>query len=290
MTVTHTVITEYNYDNMAGVGYDTDTAQLPYEQFGYVCETVSNEVDTITGSDSESLTLNVPVVDYIVPVDTTNVKLRLIDFDGVFVADSETSGVTVSSNDGISGSDSSGVEVNVLRHQYFGLFDEDESEPNTLLSDIELDNKFDSDEEFHLYCNRKSPVGYVALRPLYPGDYEYQEAIVGVQVMLNDPAAGSYGVVGCTLNVDVEDVVDKGTQVLPAAEIIVPFTKKFYAIPKVFCQVLTAAGGARPVITEITNQPDEELGSTYGYFKVSLESFTTSEKVAGTIDWLAQGF
>ena len=204
-------------------------------------------------------------------------------------------------DDGFSLSDSFIVNPNIKFHQYLSFFDTKvkanngqqseesnaEREPITILSDLEFSFAPEGQREFATYCNRKSPVGYSALRPLYAGDYEYKDAIVGVQVTLSPPVDGRYGIVGSKLNVDVEDVVDKGEDEVVGLTMI-GFNKSYYTKPKIFTHISNANQPCVAVIEEISI--DALPNYPRGYFKVRFKSLEDGTDVNGWLSWLAEGY
>ena len=98
----------------------------------------------------------------------------------------------------------------------FAAFDEDERQPNAVIYDIEFDNTVLGENAFTEYYTKQTPLNYSALQPLIPGEYEYQNAIVGVQMRI-PPTQGRFGIIGSKLHVDVEDTVEKGNVVLTSA-------------------------------------------------------------------------
>ena len=110
---------------------------------------------------------------------------------------------------------------------------------NAALSDFYISTDDLSYEEF-LKIN--SPVGYEPFRDFLIGDYEYKEALF--RVMLNGPLTeGRPLITNWTLNVDVPDICDRGTCVVPAAGKRIDFTKRYYAVPEVNVIVRAGANG-----------------------------------------------
>ena len=166
-------------------------------------------------------------------------------------------------------------------YEQLSLIDADERLANTVFFDLEIDNNVVTDEDFTNYIESKTPIHYSPIRPLYPGEYEYKDAIVGVQLSI-PPSEGRFGVVDSILHVDIPDTVEKGTVVVSnTGPSTVRFTKKFYKEAKVFCALVEAE---EPAIVEQTYTSLTE-------FTVGLKSLTNPSKyVNGTIDWLADGY
>lgn len=163
----------------------------------------------------------------------------------------------------------------------FFIFDQEERKPNTVIYDIEFSDKPLTEEDFDRYHEDSSPLGYSEVRPLIPGEYEYQDAIVGVQVRLAD-AQGRYGILGNKLVLDVEDVVQKGRVVLGGGSPTkVLFTKKFYTIPHVLTSLVESSKVGVVEVTEVDREG----------FLVGIKSMDGGGGyIDGTIDYLADGY
>lgn len=163
----------------------------------------------------------------------------------------------------------------------FSLFDEDDKKPNTVIYDIEFDNVALSENSFVEYYTKTTPLNYSTLQPLIPGEYEYQNAIVGVQMRI-PPTQGRFGIIGSKLHIDVEDTVEKGTVVLSAGgPSTVRLNKKFYTIPHVLTSLVDSEGVGVIEVSEVAKD----------YFVIGLKSLTNpTEYVSGTVDWLVDGF
>lgn len=181
--------------------------------------------------------------------------------------------------------DSAWLRPTVLVKDDFAVIDQDERLPNTVLYDLEIDNGDVLKEDLEKYMSAGTPLNYSEVRPLYAGEYEYKNAVVGIQFSIT-PAEGRFGIIGSTLNIDIEDTVAKGQAFVSAdsgAEI--KFVecdppKRFYTIPQVLTSLVEAREPCSVEITEITR-----LG-----FKVALKSNSTGLYVDGTINWLADGY
>lgn len=178
-------------------------------------------------------------------------------------------------------SDPSGVEVYGLSGEDFSVFDEEDSENFPVLFDLEIDPNIRLDSEFEEFVTTKSPLNWSPIRPLIPGEYEYQHAIVGTQLDIL-PVEGRFGLVGSTLHIDVPDTVEKGTvTVTSAGPTEVHLNKKFYKEAKVLTSLLSADEVARIEVSQIGLDG----------FKVALRPLTNpTAYVNGIIDWLVEGY
>lgn len=158
--------------------------------------------------------------------------------------------------------------------------DGDEDSGALILYDVELENYTVGEEGVSDYLNSDTPLNYSPLRPLIPGEYEYKNAIVGVQMSL-PPVEGRFGIIGSTLHIDVPDTIEKGTLRLGEGTSTVKLKKKFYKETKVLCSLVEASEPCNIVVTE----------SGLDSFTVGLLSLTNSSVyVNGTIDWLVDGY
>ena len=163
----------------------------------------------------------------------------------------------------------------------FAVTDGDEKSYGVTLFDLELDRSDVNAEDWRDYVNSKAPLNYSEVRPLIPGEYEYKDAIVGVQMSI-PPVEGRFGIIGSTLHVDVPDTVEKGTvQVTSSGPSTVTLGKRFYKETKVLTSLVDSDQQAAVEISEI--------GLTS--FKIGLKSLTNPGLyVNGTIDWLVEGY
>lgn len=173
------------------------------------------------------------------------------------------------------------LRLNNVVEESFSVFDEDERKPHNVIYDIEFDNAPLSQNDFINYYSKTTPLNYSALQPLIPGEYEYKNAIVGVQMDI-PPTQGRFGVIGSTLHIDVEDTVEKGTAILTSSgPTTVRLNKKFYTIPHVLTSLVESEGVGVIEVSEVGKD----------YFTIGLKSLTNpTEYVSGTVDWLVDGY
>lgn len=149
------------------------------------------------------------------------------------------------------------------------------------LGDAELHNTAFDAAAFAAFFETRKPLGHRAFKPLSPGDYEYQRAIIQLRYTNEDR---SILVSGNTLKhlVDVPDVDQRGTVSVAAGGTAVTFPVPFNAPPEV---VVTQKGGAVLAISRIT------AGPTATGFTVRLFDATSpTTGVAGTISYSAKGY
>lgn len=161
------------------------------------------------------------------------------------------------------------------------IFDQDERQPNTVMYDVEFSETPLTDEDFEQYFKHSSPINYTEVRPLIPGEYEYKDAIVGVQIKVGE-TQGRYGIEGCKLVIDVEDVVVKGRVKLNGGTPErVKFDKKFYTIPHVLTSFVESSKVGVIEVSEVDRE-----GFTVGIKPID----GTGGYLEGTIDYLADGY
>lgn len=155
---------------------------------------------------------------------------------------------------------------------------------NVVLYDLKVSPKEITSEDFTNLISNISPIGYEPMRPLYPGEYTYDEAIIGIQVeaKLNEARIGVYG---CLLSVDVEDITDRSTDYVNSIDINAPtkilFKRKFYKSPEEI--VFNVRSSQEPAFAEVVEKNPE-------YFTVMLKGLLSGEYVLGTIEWVATGY
>lgn len=158
-------------------------------------------------------------------------------------------------------------------------------EPNIVLNDLEISETPIGKEDFTNLSENISPLGYEESRPLFPGEYTYKEAIVGIQMRASLTEA-RLGFFGAKLNVDVQDVVDRGKVEVLTVDINNPlrvkFTKKFYVPPEEI--MFNVISMDEPCWVDVLSKTDE-------YFDIVLRANSDRSKlVTGTVSWLATGY
>ena len=188
---------------------------------------------------------------------------------------------TSSDTDGFEVTEDSSYKIKKKVFETFVVTDGDERTYGVTLFDLELDRSDTNEEDWRDYVNSKAPLNYSEVRPLIPGEYEYKDAIVGVQMSI-PPVEGRFGIIGSTLHIDVPDTVEKGTvQVTSSGVSTVSLSKRFYKETKVLTSLVDSDQQAAVEISEI--------GLTS--FKIGLKSLTNPGLyVNGTIDWLVEGY
>lgn len=309
------VLVPWTYDNIGAAMSDSDELlNVPYEQFAHTLGTTSEIKESlILWDEIKDFSAEMVVVESLRFKEDFTASPNVYSYSPLFVSDylgEAKANLQVSEN--ISINEDFVAHPKLEYHRFLSIYDtyvesnngEDvvstnaEREPVTILSDVEISFSPEYEDEFYKYANRKSPIGYSNLRPLYPGDYEYQDAIVGIQVDLTPPVSGRFGVAGATLHIDVQDVVDKGTEIFDEnrpyqGRTRVWFAKKFYSRPNVFTEVRNANPPCRVNVLAVdTRGVGSDSSHAYGYFDFELLNFTDGTEWSGdvTIAWNAIGY
>lgn len=158
---------------------------------------------------------------------------------------------------------------------------------NAVLSDVEFNDNAINFTQFKEIAQYSGPVGYDEIRPLIPGEYTYQDALVGIRLRVYN-AESTLGIYGAVLNVDVEDVVDKGQVTVTSTNInnptVVRFNKHYYRPPEEL--MFTVSNFAEPCVVKVI-----ENSLTATQFQLMLESTVTAGRyVTGTVMWMSNGY
>ena len=316
MARTFHVIVPWTYDNIGSQMADSSVMlNVPYEWFAHTLGATDSANESLSLSDSfGDMAISSDAHETLTMKGQFTAKPNLPAYEPMFISDKlgNTSANVVAVESMTIGETSNG-DAEITDHRFLSVYDtyakadngetteetNAEREPVTILSDVEISYQPEYDDEFKSYTERKSPLGYSSIRPLYPGDYEYQDAIVGIQVDLTPPVSGRFGVAGATLHIDVEDVVDKGQEIFDenrpySGRTRVWFSKKFYTRPNVFTEVRNANPPCRVNILAVdTRGIGSDSSHQYGYFDFELLNFTDGTAWQSgdvTVAWNAVGY
>ncbi len=155
--------------------------------------------------------------------------------------------------------------------------------PCGVLSDIRVQDHGMTLSDFNSSIER--PSGYNVFSEFKVGEYEYQDAMYRLVIKKSNMAANPL-VYDYKIHVDIDDVKDRGTAVIPAEETKVYFNRHYYTDPEVVVNVISGTAGkiVIPYITEASGEDDNGR-----YFKVVLKNANGSI-VAGTISWNSNGY
>jgi hypothetical protein len=170
--------------------------------------------------------------------------------------------------------------INKRSYEVFSLLDAYLRNANAIISDVVIKN---FEMTFIDFDNTDIPAGFSSFKDLITGEYTYEKAmlklVLGAEINANRPNIQRF-----ELNVDVEDVVDRGSVYIPAGDASQPvrvyFNKSFNIVPEVGIYL---KGG-----TDINAKPFIVGVITLEYFDVELKVNETY--VAGTVGWQAIGY
>lgn len=144
---------------------------------------------------------------------------------------------------------------------------------NATLSDLYLSEQ---DLTYEAFQKISMPLGFEPFRDFVIGDYEYKEALF--RLLLKGPVTeGRPLITNWTLNVDVPDISDRGTCIVPKTGLRVDFNKSFYSPPELSV-IVRAGANAMPEYTADDTGFDVKL---YG---------SDGQPVQATISWSANGY
>lgn len=169
-------------------------------------------------------------------------------------------------------------------HDYVAFLDVKLNNHDVVLNDFEVSTEDLSFDDFKAQAATGTPIGYEAMRPLYPGEYTYQKAIVGLRMRAYDLGT-TLGFYKAVLNVDVEDIICRGTVEVtstdPENPTKVNFQKWYYNPPEEL--MFTIMNFTEPCAVEVLEKNTE-------YFTFMLKSTITNKYVTGTVSWLSTGY
>lgn len=150
----------------------------------------------------------------------------------------------------------------------------------TVISDILISTNPITDADFDTEMTHGSSPGYSKFVNFITGDYEYQKAIFKMKSISVDSNRGILGAL--TLNVDVQDIIEKGSATISTAAtgVSVVYSSTFHATPEL---VPAFKSGTAVAIPEITTQ--DATG-----FTVKLWDPVGSQYITGSITWAAHGY
>lgn len=168
---------------------------------------------------------------------------------------------------------------------YLSFLDIAFQDPKAIIADVEFNAEGLSWEDFKEKADNRTPLGYNDARPLYPGEYTYQDAWIGIRMRVNS-LENKLGFYKAKLNVDVEDVIDRGNDVEvtstdPSNPTKILFKKFYYNPPtEIMFNITSYTVPCRVKVLEKTS----------GHFSIMLESLEDGSYTTGTISWLSTGY
>ena len=168
--------------------------------------------------------------------------------------------------------------------EYISFIDANLVNRGAVLSDMDIRDNGLSLEDLRKIALNGTPVEYEDARPLVPGEYTYEKAIVGIKMRSHDLST-KLGFYKAVLNVDVEDIVSRGQVTVTSTDINKPtrveFNKFYYNPPEEIMFNITEF--SEPCTVEVLTKTTKE-------FTLMLRSTVTNNYVTGKVSWLATGY
>ena len=155
--------------------------------------------------------------------------------------------------------------------------------PGGVLSDVFIRANEMSEGDFEKLSDHAS--GYNYFSPFRVGEYEYKDALYRIKIR-KDNGIGNPLIYDYRVNVDIDDVKDRGTIAIPARETNVYFNRSYYTEPDVVVNVVSGEEGKVIIPFIITTDGEDDKGR---YFTVILKD-TSGNPVEGTISWNSNGY
>ena len=155
--------------------------------------------------------------------------------------------------------------------------------PNGVLSDIFVRADEMSEADFRRLADH--PSGYNYFSPFKVGEYEYKDALYRIKIKKDNGVANPL-IYDYKINVDIDDVKDRGTVDIPAEETKVYFNRSYYTEPDVVVNVVSGEEGKVIIPFIISTDGEDDRGR---YFTIILKD-TAGDPVSGTISWNSNGY
>lgn len=301
MSITYSGI-EWDYNNLDGIAYDSETLLEPYATWFYQITGALNyekEYIELNLTDSSNYDSIYKHKDNIIKIKDSSIRLvNYIENESLSLSENYYRDLKkiLSEEITLSSSEDTHDVTKELKEDSLYVLDEcryiktqdgesivveqEELSGNISLFDFELNSSVWSESDFDDWCNSNAPINYQELRPFIPGEYEYKDAYAGFRLS-RPPSSGRFGVANSTVYVDVEDTVEKGTVQASSGELTqVNFSKRFYTSPQIMTSLLYTTENCYVEVSEVTAE----------YFKFGLKSTSTGNYIAGEINWLADGY
>lgn len=312
---------EWDYNNLEGIGYDSETLSKPYTTwFFQITDALNYEQESINLglSDEDAYSSLYKSKDNVIKLKdySTRIVTKIIG-DQFAISDGYARKVGHHNLENITLSDKRISELHGFVSEptmYFldearciyqktgetpVTIDQVELSGSACLFDFEAKDGVWSKKDFDGWCDDSCPVNYNQLRPFIPGEYEYTDAYVGFRLTI-PPTSGRFGVAHSTVYVDVEDTVGKGTVehsynsqtsqweikggTIANGVATVELSKRFYTYPHIMTSLNFAQENCFIEVIEISRE----------YFKFKIKSIASgsyvTDTVAWSINWLADGY
>lgn len=167
----------------------------------------------------------------------------------------------------------------LFKTESFSLIEEWRRKGGAIISAVVIESEAMDLASFRSYFDLGVVPGYAPFKPFIPGDYTYKDALfkIVMQSNTNDRAR----VDGLRVDIDVPDVIDRGTATITdaAAGVTVVFAREFLEEPEI---TVTLRGAATVGIPRVTSKNKSQFTL---HLLNNSGGFTT-----GTVSWTAQGY
>lgn len=172
-----------------------------------------------------------------------------------------------------------GKSYTLRKSEVLALIEEWRRKGGAIISAVVIESEAMDLASFRNYLDLGVVPGYAPFKPFIPGDYTYKDALfkIVMQSNTNDRAR----VDGLRVDIDVPDVIDRGTATITdaAAGVTVIFDREFLEEPEI---TVTLRGSATVGIPRVTTKSKTQFTL---HLLNNSGGFTT-----GTVGWTAQGY
>jgi UDP-N-acetylglucosamine 2-epimerase (hydrolysing) len=150
-----------------------------------------------------------------------------------------------------------------------------------VFGDVSIRNSAITLTDFIRLVATRHPEGYAEMKQFLPGDYRFQDAIVGIVVEPISGANSDIAVLQAKTTTDVQDLHDRGSASISTAGLTINLNRVYTVPPEIQVTVTAGASLAIPQVTTIT---------TTSFFVRLYQASNPANPVAGSISWSAIGY
>ena len=152
---------------------------------------------------------------------------------------------------------------------------------NGVFGDVSIRNSAITLTDFIRLVATRHPEGYAEMKQFLPGDYRFQDAIVGIVAEPVSGANSDIAVLQAKTTTDVQDLHDRGSASISTAGLTINLNRVYTVPPEIQVTVTAGASLAIPQVTTIT---------TTSFFVRLYQASNPANPVAGSISWSAIGY
>jgi hypothetical protein len=152
---------------------------------------------------------------------------------------------------------------------------------NGVYGDISIRNAAITLADFLTIVATRHPEGYSEMKQFLPGDYRFQNALIGIVTEPSNGSNADISVIQAKTTTDVQDLHDRGTSAVGTGGLTISFNRVYSVPPEVQVTVTAGASLAIPSISAITST---------GFFVRLYQASNPETAVAGTVSWSAIGY